>query len=948
MSRRRALGFASIILLSGTSALAQTASTPVTPEATQTPVVATTAAADKQPAEAKANEIVVTGSRIARPALAAPSAITSFNAADIQQSGNTNITTFLQRVPALTGSVDGTQTSGYDSLTRGRFGDAGLNELNLRNLGTNRTLVLVDGRRHVAGEANTAAVDINTIPTDLIERVDVLTGGASAVYGADGVSGVVNFILKRNFEGVTARSQIGISQYGDGGNRFASIAAGHNFADGHGNVTLAYEYDAEDALQNDDRSYLREANRQYIIHNNANPDNANPNLPQNILVGNLHYIGESVTGAVDVDGDGSPDFEGNGRPYVHGTPDDTYEIGGSGTPVAGFVGQLLPRTRRNDINLLAHYDVSDAFKLSVEGKFVRSRATTFDTPSGDYPAVISLDDPFIPASIRAAATGDTVTVTRDNEDYGIHGEDDLRRTYRGVIDVAGRISDHATYDAYYEYGETDTRITKLNDRLADRFAAALDVVTDPATGQPICRSNLNPAAAAGAITFTPGPNSGCRPLNIFGAGVGDPAAIAWTMVNPVSHSTITQQVASGAVSGDFGAFFSLPGGPIQFSIGGEYRRETSRFDPDALFTEAAFYQYDEYGVVNASRGAFDVKEAFGELNLPILKNTPLAETLSVGAAARYSHYSTIGNTTTWSFNGVYAPVKAVTFRGTYGKSVRAPNIGELFAPVTGSQYFFTDPCDKTQLTYGTQYRGANCRALLTGLGANPDTFNPLGTAAGASSVFGIQSGNPNLKPETARTWTAGIVLRPDFVRGLTVSVDWYDIKLRDAINLSDQQTLAQLCVDQPTINNQFCPLISRQQGTGLIDGYTVQPQNVSRFSTAGADLNIDYTVQTARAGSINLRLVGGYLSKSAFIRTPGALPENDRDQPYQPKWNFDFSPTWTVGGLTALTASRSPRSRATPISCRTNCCATANYGSMISRRSTRWNPASPSTAASTI
>ncbi len=872
--------------------------------AAQAPATADTAA----PAEAQANEVVVTGSRITRPEFAAPNPITSFNSAAIQESGNTNVTDFLERVPALTGSRDVTQTAGGAGVSSGQFGIAGLNELNLRNLGTNRTLVLVNGRRHVAGEPNTAAVDVNSIPTDLIERVDVLTGAVSAVYGADGVTGVVNFILKRDFDGLSARAQLGVSQYGDGANRFVSVIAGHNFADGRGNLTLAYEYNADDPVANDDRKFLRFENRRFLIPND-NYAAGTPGSYQYILAGGLRYPNESPNGAVFIGDEGTPRFNGLGQPYSAGKPVAYYSNGGTDdTPVAGFYqGDIFPKTERHDVNLLTHYDFSDAFKVSLEGKFVQNRATSFGAYLGTYFQPVAVANPFVPQSIRTAAAlagADTLYINRDDIDYGRQGESDRRRTYRGVIDVSGRISSHATYDAYYEYGRTDVQITRIGDRLADRYTNAIDAVLSP-TGQIVCRVTLTNA------------NSGCVPISLFGPGPATAQQLGYFQVNDVSNARITQQVASASVSGDFGQFFTLPGGPVQFAFGGEYRKETSGFSPSANLVNARFYEYDEPSVVLPSYGQFDVKEAFGELNVPLLKDARFAQTLSFGAAGRYSHYSTIGDTETWQFNGVYAPVRDVTFRGSYGQAVRAPNIGELFQPRFSSSNFFTDPCTPDQINLGTQYRPANCAASLAAVGAT--SIKALQTGA---FVNGVQSGNAALKPETARTWTAGVVLRPRFLRGLTASFDWYNIRLRDAINQVTPSDLANLCVDQPTLNNPFCAAITRADAAyirnnptaaglgfvpGSIVGFTVTPLNVASFNTAGLDVNVDYLLRTASVGTFDFRLVGGYLDHINFVGITGGTVNNGLDQRggngpgssfAGPRWNANFSPTWTLGGFT--------------------------------------------------
>jgi outer membrane receptor protein involved in Fe transport len=842
-------------------------------------------ASTSQPAEAKGDEVVVTGSRIARRQFAAPNPIVSFNAAAIQESGNTNITNFLQRIPALTNSRNFTNTSGGNAVYSQPFGAAGLNQLDLRGLGPNRTLVLVDGRRHVAGSVESAAVDINAIPTDLIERVDVLTAGASAVYGADGVSGVVNFILKRDFDGVSARSQFGISSRGDAANRFASIAVGHNFADGRGNITLAYEYNADEPLANDDRRYLREDRRQYLIPNDAKA--TNPNAYTNILVGNLRYPNESPIGAVFIGDEATPSYNGLGNAYRPGAPASYYTTGldNDDSPVAGFYsGDLAPRIRRNDLNLLTRYDFSDAFKLSLEGKFVQVDARTFDYFGAIYYTPVSIDNPFMPQSIRDAAIAagtDAVHVNRDNLDYGRHGEADRRRTYRGVIDASGRISDHARYDAYFEYGRTDVRINKLNEVLYGNYLDAIDAVRNPTTGAITCRSG----------------NAGCIPVNLFGPGPISRDALNYFQINDASYSQISQQVADASVSGDFGQFFRLPGGPVQFSFGGEYRREASSFQPSANFVDGNLLTYNEPTLVSASGGHFDVKEAFGELNAPIFQGQRFAETLSVGAAYRYSSYSTVGSTNTWQVNGVYAPVRDISFRGSYGKAVRAPNIQELFQPSTGVNNFITDPCTNQELNHGTPYRQANCVALLQRYGVSYSNPTAIAALQTGNNVNGITSGNAGLKAEAARTWTAGVVLRPRWIRGLTLSVDWYDIRIKNAINTPSPSDLPALCVDQPTLDNPFCGEVMRQQGTGQVVSYVTQPENVASFRTSGADLNVDYLLTTARAGVFDFRFVGGYLHRLTQIPTPGAPLVNNADQFGRPKWNFNLSPTWTLGGL---------------------------------------------------
>jgi iron complex outermembrane recepter protein len=860
--------------------------------------------------------IVVTGSRISRPELQVAAPIVAVTKETIEKSGSVNVTDVLLRNPALSASTGGSLSGGADA----GFGETGANLLNLRNLGTDRTLVLVNGKRHVAGIPNSAAVDINSIPQDLIEKVDVLTGGASAVYGADGVSGVVNFIMKRNFQGLIARGQMGISGKGDAGTQFGSIVAGQNFAQDRGNVAFGYEYSNSDRLSSFDRDFTGSPLKNFALF----PDRVDfvtddPARPDRILYNNLSWADSAPDGAVDLNLDGIPDFTGSGLVYDRGNPipgSGGRAQGGSNTPTAGYFGDLEPKNQRHAANLLTSFEFSPALRVYAEGKYVRTKAFSVGQPSFDFFTFLAPDNAFLNARFGVANTADGALVSRDNFDFGSRGETIKRETVRGVIGIEGQITDNARYDLSYVYGRTTSTNTQTSNLIGDRYYAALDAVRDPATGRIVCRSTLNPIGNIDpnnfdrpATTFTPGANSTCRPLNVLGNGVASKEALAFVLADNTNKYRVTQNVVSGYVSGDFDSVFKLPGGSLGFAFGGEYRKETSNNNPDALIVSGALR---DFAATPASNGKFDVKEAFAELNAPILADRPFFHLLSASAAIRVSDYSTIGKTTTWKVDGIYAPIKDVRFRGSYSRAVRAPNIGELFLPASGGFDFVTDPCDFRRRGDGAASRAANCTALLTGLGLTPAqiaVFSPSTDAVNTTSRRGVQSGNPNLREETATTWTAGVVLQPSFVPRLALTFDWYDINIKNAVNTPTATQLAELCVDQATINNVFCANIFRAPGTGLVlgdgndpqrrIGYNVAPQNVANFTTRGADFTVRYTIPTAKLGRFDLSLVGGYLAKITFIPSVGAAVRDDTLKSYNPRWRGSLSADWTLGGFNA-------------------------------------------------
>lgn len=868
------------------------------------------------PEEDSGTAIIVTGTRIQRPEAATATPVVAITAENIVQSGINNVTELLAQTPALFGSETNFDAAG----SQARTGAAGVNLLNLRNLGANRTLVLVNGRRHVAGVSGEAAVDTNSIPVSLIERVDVLTGGVSSVYGADGVSGVVNFIMKRDFEGLDIRAQNGISDFGDAESNFFSVTAGKNFADDRGNIALNYEFRKDGRVGFGDRPNGRFDADTLVRNPDDIPDD--PNIPDNIFLNRIGYADSSPGGALVIDGSFSPRFNGDGRVYDTGIflPQSGFLAqGGDNTPVNDYQGDLQAGTEHHSVNALFSFELTPDVRLFAEGKYVRTENFSVAQPSFDFFTFISEDNPLIPDNVRAAGLDEFggLLFNRDNFDFGTRNENFERDLYRGVIGIDGNISDRVKFEASYVYGRNDTTFISTNQRIEDRYFAALDVVdvgqftTGTPNGVFDCRVNVDGGALADAgngnygqapQTFTPG---ACVPLNIFGEGAPSQAALDFVLTDTRNNYRIEQHVANAYIAGDFGNMFELPGGAVNFAFGGEYRKEKSNFQPDAISTQVTDFDTDsgvlaDLALLAPERGSFDVWEVFGEINVPILADRPFFELLEFTVAGRYSDYSTVGSTESWSVNGQWAPIRDVRFRGSYSKSVRAPNITELFAPRSGTFAFIDDPCGPDQINQGTAFRAANCRALIEGLGVDFDTFDPASDINASASREGVFQGNRNLTEEDARTWTAGVILQPSFLRGLVVTADWYDIRLTDAVRTASLNETAQFCVDSATLDNVFCNSITRATDTGFISNYLLSPQNVAFVETAGADVTVNYafTPGDGGLGRFALRGTVGYLDKLLVLPANGGIVDNNQGENGAPEWIGTGDVTWSKGNVT--------------------------------------------------
>ena len=796
-------------------------------------------------AEEQLEEVLVTGSRIARSGYTMPTPTTVLNSEDIETSGVTNIADLVRELPALGLGIS-------DNIDATLNGTVGVNLLDLRGLGGNRTLVLVDGKRQVSNVAGSSQVDINTIPTALVERVEVITGGASAIYGADAVTGVVNFVMKDDFEGVQVDATTGAYDEGDGENNNISITAGTNFNNGKGNIWGSFTFDDTSQIKGSDRERIR---RQTLFV--ANPDPAG--TAARVLVDDFRIFVASRSGIIFSPTGALPPFSfafdeaGNMVPYNPGQIlSGGGAIGGDGLNLTSSV-QLQPSTERTLFNAGGHYDLSDDTRFTVSAKSSRIEGTGFGQAIANVGDLfIATDNAFLPADLAAglAAGGHPgVLLFRYNEDLGNVTSFLDSDSYNLSLGLEGKVFSDFDYEVYYQYGRSESETGSRNVQNIARFQAAADAVRD-ASGNIVCR---NPAARA----------AGCVPINLIGFNRMSPEARNYVNTTLTTDNTQQLYLAGGHISGDL---LELPAGNLGVALGVEWRRETSRSIPEEEALDGSTI-FSNSAIVT---GAYDVMEVFAEARLPLLANKPFAQELNVEAAVRFSDYSTVGRTTTWKFGGDWVPVEDVRFRTTYSRASRAPNIEELFSPAEPGQQFVNDPCDTNNRGLGEtpQQRDANCTAL----GLGPDFMSE----ASFRSVNVVVSGNDQLDEEVAKTTTAGIVVTPSALPGLSFSADWWDVSIEDAIDSLDASALMAGCVDFAG-NPELCALVQRDATTGQIQGISVTQLNLASFDARGVDIAAAYEVNLSddwgigtNAGMLSFDLVGTFLSQLDFL-----LSEND-------------------------------------------------------------------------
>lgn len=857
------LTVASVIAVgASTAAMAQTV--PATPAGTgtsgQVPSDATTqGSASAQDATTStaavappSGDIIVTGSRIASGATAA-TPVTIVSAAALQRGAPSTPVAALRDLPALSATATSTRNPASGGASNG-----GASFLDLRGLGPNRTLTLVDGKRFVPA-TSTGLVDANLIPSALLERVDLVTGGGSAAYGSDAVAGVVNFVLNTKLEGIRAKAQIGVSNYGDNAEKLFTFAAGHAFADGKLHVTIGGEYYRNDGVGPAARDWAR--NGVNIINNPAAP-------PAQILATNSRI--RATTGGYVVSGNGGTPAAnaaftglmfgpgGTVQPYDFGTLTTSgTQSGGSGFDTTTTQPLNRPNNRKT---AYAHvdYEIAPDWEIYGEGSYGEVRAAYVNGPNlhlGSTNLTIQRDNAFLPTSLRTQmlATGVTsLTVSRVDSEDGYLFSRNQEKVKRGVVGVKGTIGSWAI-DAFFSYGDARAQNAVSGNTILARYTQSIDAVTNPG-GQIVCRSTLS------------NPGDGCVPFNIFGAGSPSAAAVAYTTGTAVAktHNTLKDTGINAS-----GTLYEGWAGPIKAAAGFEARWDTSATTSDALSHQRAFNIQN----VLPWSASQNVQEGYIEAQIPLLRDLPFARELSVDAAGRRTHYSTSGSVNTWKVSGSWKPIDDIRFRATRSRDIRAPSLSELYVAGTQDVFNGTDP-----------------------LKGNAQVFR----------VLQLTSGNPNLKPEIANTSTYGLIVQPSFIPGLTASVDYYNIKIEGAITTLTAQNLLNQCAAGLA---SACANFVRDSG-GNLTTVLLRPINYASFQTQGIDIDLNYAAPVDQwfglKGSLNIRSVTNHLIHQKLANPGFATQEQAGDVGLyaNPKWRNTTQFTYAQDGFTGFLQTR--------------------------------------------
>ena len=873
-------------------------------------------------------EIVVTGSRIPQPNLTSVSPVNVVGSQEVTLGGRPVTADFLNQLPQITQNA----ATGLSTTSNPLSGPGGVATIDLRGLGQQRTLVLVDGRRLGIGDPNTGnpnpSPDINQIPSQLIERVEVLTGGASATYGSDAIAGVVNFVMKRDFEGVQIDGRWGVYQHTqhnetvsrllparqiaapskhrwDGKSRDLSLIFGANSPDGRGNVTGFITYHDQDPVTQGKRDYSA---------CQVNVNAAGVASCAGSSNSNLFYL------ASGADFPGGPDAVS-----VLGNQFVQFPNAGT-TPPSAFnsneYSHLLQQGTRYTGGFFARYDVNEHFNLYSDFSFMNDRSNVQIAPTGLFQAsgatptggfLVNCNNPFLsaqqvsvmctPAQVAAAALDPLdedgnvdLYIGRRNIEGGGRNSFYEHQNYRLVTGTRGNIAGSWNYDVYGSYYYTNLYQASQNYLAISKIQNALQVVQGP--NGPVCVSGAE----------------GCVPYNIFSDGGVTQAALDYLDVTGTSRGSTSQRVVEASITGDLGDYgikspWAQDGVGVAFGF--QNRRENLQYSPDV-----AQLSGDLSGAGGASTpidNSIRVSEGFAEARVPLAQGMPWAEEVQLELGYRYSDYSTGITADTYKVGLQWAPTTDFRFRGSYQSALRAPNILELYTPqsVTNTSQVSEDPCAANATSPATPAQCANTGVTAAQYGVIPQC--PSGQCAV------LTGGNPNLQAERAKTFSVGVSFTPSFVPGLTASVDYYNIKLKGTIGSIPLGIILDKCLE--TGDETFCSQIVRasngtifgtSQTTG---GYIVGTGvNVGAGTTSGIDVQANYNLPLEnwnldRIGRVSFNFNGAYLIEASSIPLPGeerydcAGLFGPQCQTINPRWRHTLRVNWTAPQDVILSAA---------------------------------------------
>jgi iron complex outermembrane recepter protein len=818
-----------------------------------------TAMAQQQPApqapvaaepvnEVELADIVVTGSRLGRNGYDAPTPVNVVGDERMKQLAIQNVAEALNQVPSF--RAINTPSSNFFRVS----GNIGARTLDLRGLGATRTLTLVDGRRFVPSSDN-GTVDINGIPSIMVARAEVVTGGASAAYGADAVSGVVNLILDTKLQGMKADMSFGISERGDAKTFYAAAAGGTDFSGGRGHVVVGFEYSKENGIGPcEERAWCAKYTN-YVPNPgyNTTTRTSTNGLPATLVLDDIMFVYNEngiLTGATKPNGTGGTitlgqqllntgatslpaalrgkQFDSNGNlvPYTFGNllSGLFHQIRDTTQPYALGLSPLPLMVPTQHFSGMTHadYELTDTITASAEFMYswVKGGPAQSSAPL-DGPATIDINNPYISAATRATILAADPAITRllvNSSSWAIEGLNKATtsiKTYRAMIGLKGSLYENWDWDSYYTYGRVEGYVDIPNNRLRE-WNNAVDAV--PA---PVGLAGFTPGTAVCRSTLT-NPTNGCIPINLFGFGNVSQAAIDRYIVPEWQTRTYQQHAAAINLRG---APFSTWAGDVKVAVGGEWRRDTASGETDAR-TLANLFIAPQTTALPLTKA--EVVEGYIEAGVPLLRDSPIGESFDIDGAVRQTHYNSFGDATTWKIGAVYRPIADLTVRITRSRDIRAPTAQESSPNATSITLPLPDP-----------FVGGNTNQIV------------------------VTGGNPNLKLEKGDTFTAGVVLRPGFLPRFNLSLDYYDIKVAGAIDSLTGSAIANACKQQ----NILCNLIQFNQN-GSINTVFSNFQNLSQLHAEGFELVMDYSFP-ALSGDIALQINGNYVRDLSTVGATG-------------------------------------------------------------------------------